>query len=280
MQRGSVELLGSELLASVAAAGSATDEQLSALHFLFDTHVAKALQIVDQGGVWCFVGAGSGRRVFKVQGQSAEAYVVFPGHYCSCQAFFFDVVSKEDAVTCKHQLAARLADALGKARVQTQHCLPSCMARLAARALAAAALGSFRDVDEDEGTVDRAGSLGDSGGAAADLQADLLLAAQEQLVQEQQRAEQHDTVNAFHAHLQHAHSGRRAGSAAGIIWLLILLHLAFIGYWSWIWWRQRRQREAGSGRKPCAPQKVNCVYDWTPVIPQLPNIQLAKTAQH
>ena len=35
------------------------------------------------------------------------------------QAFFFDVVSKEDAVTCKHQLAARLADALGKARVQT-----------------------------------------------------------------------------------------------------------------------------------------------------------------
>lgn len=51
-------------------------------------------------------------------------------------------------------------------------------------------------------------------------------------MQEQQRAEQHDTVNAFHAHLQHAHSGRRAGSAAGIIWLLILLHLAFIGYWS------------------------------------------------
>lgn len=35
------------------------------------------------------------------------------------QAFFFDVVSKTEAVACKHQLAARLADALGKTRVQT-----------------------------------------------------------------------------------------------------------------------------------------------------------------
>lgn len=35
------------------------------------------------------------------------------------QAFFFDVVSKDEAVACKHQLAARLAAALGKAREQT-----------------------------------------------------------------------------------------------------------------------------------------------------------------
>lgn len=38
----------------------------------------------------------------------------------SCtQAFFFDVVSKGEAVACKHQLAARLAAALGKAREAT-----------------------------------------------------------------------------------------------------------------------------------------------------------------
>lgn len=35
------------------------------------------------------------------------------------QAFFFDVVSKAEAAACKHQLAVRLADALGKTRVQT-----------------------------------------------------------------------------------------------------------------------------------------------------------------
>ncbi|KAI3431607.1 hypothetical protein D9Q98_004657 [Chlorella vulgaris] len=94
-----LESVASEILAAVAAAGSATDEQLSNLHFLYDSHFAKALQIVDQGGVWCFVGASSGRRVY--------------------QAFFFDVVSKAEAAACKHQLAARLADALNKTRVQT-----------------------------------------------------------------------------------------------------------------------------------------------------------------
>jgi hypothetical protein len=144
-----LESVASEILAAVAAAGSATDEQLSNLHFLYDSHFAKALQIVDQGGVWCFVGASSGRRVYQVQGHSNEHYVVHPAHYCSCQvragadhrlparpparrsqptpvcprsplqAFFFDVVSKAEAAACKHQLAARLADALNKTRVQT-----------------------------------------------------------------------------------------------------------------------------------------------------------------
>lgn len=38
---------------------------------------------------------------------------------CPPQAFFFDVISKAEAAACKHQLAVRLADALGKARVQT-----------------------------------------------------------------------------------------------------------------------------------------------------------------
>ena len=35
------------------------------------------------------------------------------------QAFFFDVVSKAEALACKHQLAVRLAEALGKARTST-----------------------------------------------------------------------------------------------------------------------------------------------------------------
>lgn len=36
----------------------------------------------------------------------------------------------------------------------------------------------------------------------------------------------------------------------------------------WIWWRQRKQRDVGS-RKSGVPQKVTCVYDWTPQIPQV-----------
>jgi hypothetical protein len=85
MQAGTVERVGEEIFAAIAASGTAGDDQLSSLHFLFDSHFAKALQIVDQGGVFCFVGASSGRRVYQVRGHSSEDYVVFPGHYCSCQ---------------------------------------------------------------------------------------------------------------------------------------------------------------------------------------------------
>lgn len=37
---------------------------------------------------------------------------------------------------------------------------------------------------------------------------------------------------------------------------------------AWVWWKTRKQREEKKG-KSSVPQKVNCVYDWTPVIPQV-----------
>lgn len=88
---------------------------------------------------------------WQVRGKlPADQYIVFPEHYCSCKAFQFDVVGKSDAayvrcycailherrrtadlclshatcfsfescivllVQCKHQLAARIGDILGK----------------------------------------------------------------------------------------------------------------------------------------------------------------------
>ncbi len=96
---------------------AATDEHLAALHFLFERHFAKAAQLVDAGGVFAFTAARSRRRVHQVAGRrGAERHTVLPAHYCSCQAFFFDVASKGEAAACKHQLAARLAEALGRAR--------------------------------------------------------------------------------------------------------------------------------------------------------------------
>ena len=131
------------------------------LHFLFDKHFAKAVQIVDHGGVFSYVGERSGRRVFQVQGhRSSERYTVVPRNYCSCHNFYFDIVSKQEAIyvrprsparpdwvlytlqsecgrppcpltprssqttlppalQCKHQLAARLAEALGRTRTST-----------------------------------------------------------------------------------------------------------------------------------------------------------------
>ncbi len=36
------------------------------LNILFERHLSNALQLIDQGGVFCFVGERSGRRVYQV----------------------------------------------------------------------------------------------------------------------------------------------------------------------------------------------------------------------
>jgi predicted nucleic acid-binding Zn finger protein len=75
------------------------------------------VQIVDHRGVFAFEGEVSKRRVFQVVGhKSTDRYTVFPGHYCSCHSFFFDVVNKNESVYCKHQLAVKLSEALQHTR--------------------------------------------------------------------------------------------------------------------------------------------------------------------
>ena len=97
---------------------SVGDEHLSALHLLFDKHFEKACQLVDQGSVYTFVGERSGRRAYQVRGHSSTgSYLVVPRQFCSCQSFFFEVVSKAEAAFCKHQLAVLLAEALKVSKV-------------------------------------------------------------------------------------------------------------------------------------------------------------------
>lgn len=115
--------------------------------------------------------------------------------------------------------------------------------------------------------VNGGGGVDDSGGLTAAARA-----AQDKVV------EQHTAVHAFHHHIPHG--THRSSSGTGIIWLLIVLHVAFVGYWAWFWWTSRtKQREEKKG-KSSVPQKVTCLYDWGSV-PQISNIQLAsKSAQH
>ncbi|GLC41546.1 hypothetical protein PLESTB_000703400 [Pleodorina starrii] len=94
------------------------DETLASLHMLYGKNFAKALEVVDSGGIVCFVGERTGRTVYKVPGsRPPDQYLVFPSHYCSCQSFLYDVVGRSEAVCCKHQLAARLATVLRRAVV-------------------------------------------------------------------------------------------------------------------------------------------------------------------
>ncbi|KAK9813349.1 hypothetical protein WJX73_001709 [Symbiochloris irregularis] len=96
----------------------AVHSKLESLNFLFDRNFTRAVQLVEQGAVSCFVAMKSRRTVFQVKGASAkgpgpaDSYLVFPTHFCSCHSFMWDVVSREEAICCKHQLAARLAQAM------------------------------------------------------------------------------------------------------------------------------------------------------------------------
>ena len=91
------------------------------MSFLFESNWARALELVDGGHVKRIVAQDSGRELFQVGsasgsragGRLPRSHLVFPEHFCTCHAFFYDVVSRGEAVLCKHQIAAQVASALG-----------------------------------------------------------------------------------------------------------------------------------------------------------------------
>ncbi|XP_072991884.1 uncharacterized protein [Typha latifolia] len=97
---------------------SVSDDHLSILHFLFGKNLERAARIVDQGGVRRVSAAPSGRSLFLVVGESRrkEEYICFPEHLCTCYSFFYDIVNRGEQLCCKHQIAARLAEAVGAHR--------------------------------------------------------------------------------------------------------------------------------------------------------------------
>ncbi|RRT67271.1 hypothetical protein B296_00023983 [Ensete ventricosum] len=110
----------------IKSSRSASDDHLSmivcsslprsSLHFLFGRNLERATRIVDQGGVRKVSAAPSGRSFFLVVGESKrkEEYICFPEHHCTCYSFFYDVVNRGEHLCCKHQIAARLAEAVGE----------------------------------------------------------------------------------------------------------------------------------------------------------------------
>ncbi|XP_043910448.1 zinc finger SWIM domain-containing protein 7 isoform X2 [Protopterus annectens] len=89
------------------------DDLLLALKFMFGPIAVHALDLVDQHSVTQFV-APSGRAVYQVIGSSGRVYSCFSScHYCSCPAFSFSVLRKNDSLLCKHILAVYLSQATG-----------------------------------------------------------------------------------------------------------------------------------------------------------------------
>ena len=101
------------------------DDALETLAWLYGAkHLRKALEVVQHGRVRRVVAERSGRAMYAVTGSGASGgrggegrdetpYLCFPAHFCSCRSFFWESVSRGEALACKHQLAAKLASVLG-----------------------------------------------------------------------------------------------------------------------------------------------------------------------
>lgn len=101
--------------------GDISNEQMSALHSIFQHNLVSALDLVERGGITkyvCRTSPGGGEQVlWQVEGSSGGQYICLQSSsYCSCPAFVYAVLVKGDTILCKHQLAARLGSALGRCR--------------------------------------------------------------------------------------------------------------------------------------------------------------------
>ncbi len=114
----SIESLVDAAFASIRASGELTDERLEELQYLLNGLLLRAVEIVEAGLVSCIVARPSGRVAYEVEGSALLPYLVLGHRYCSCPAFFSTCVLKGEAPYCKHQVAARLADALQCANVR------------------------------------------------------------------------------------------------------------------------------------------------------------------
>jgi len=112
----SVDKLGNQLMLEVQKEYSEnkklTDRLLSSLHFVFQGPLLSALQLVDKLAV-TLIESPSGRKLYQVIGASGTLYTCFNNlKYCSCPAYHFSVLRKEDHLMCKHVLAIRLSEAM------------------------------------------------------------------------------------------------------------------------------------------------------------------------
>lgn len=94
--------------------GTISDELLSSLHSVFQQPLLGALDLIDQDSVTKLT-CPAGRTLYQVRGTSGASYYCFTSsNYCSCPSFIFTILKKEDALYCKHVIAALVGEALGR----------------------------------------------------------------------------------------------------------------------------------------------------------------------
>jgi predicted nucleic acid-binding Zn finger protein len=93
--------------------GELSDEIWGELSKVFGTRFENAVKAVEEGKVRRVTFTPSRREVWIVSGKERNYLLLQAAGYCSCEDFYFRVISHEE-ILCYHLLAQRLADALCK----------------------------------------------------------------------------------------------------------------------------------------------------------------------
>jgi len=101
------------VLNSIKEKGSLSDEIRDELSKVFGTRLENAVKAVEEGKVRRVTFTPSRRAVWIVSGKERDYLLLSAAGYCSCEDFYFRVISHEEFL-CYHLLAQRLAGALGK----------------------------------------------------------------------------------------------------------------------------------------------------------------------
>ncbi|XP_025088937.1 zinc finger SWIM domain-containing protein 7-like isoform X2 [Pomacea canaliculata] len=97
--------------------GRVTEDILTALQSVFPSSLLPACELVDKGAITRVV-SPSRSGIYQVVGASGVIYTCFESStYCSCPAYRFSVLHKEDQLMCKHHLAMRLSNITRKTKV-------------------------------------------------------------------------------------------------------------------------------------------------------------------
>lgn len=92
------------------------DEELLSLHSVFGTVLERALDILEKyPTLIAYRTANKSRTLIEIKGENDRCYRVFPRiNFCPCLSFKHQVIECKAQVLCKHVLAARIAQILGR----------------------------------------------------------------------------------------------------------------------------------------------------------------------
>lgn len=93
-----------------------SDSDLKHLHSIYGGVAEKALLLLESSVFTILLTDDKKLKVYQVIGSSGTQYILYPNlNFCECSAYKFHVCKNDpDFITCKHVLAAHLAEITGK----------------------------------------------------------------------------------------------------------------------------------------------------------------------